>query len=226
MKHIIIKFIWILSGIVALQSCKKEPSFDYPDGEVGSSKVVFFATVATKGERLIILNQGTAFTDPGVTATLNGQPVPAPSSVTVNVNVPGVYNLAYVATNPEGFTASDWRTVVVISNSTQVTNNNFAGTYLRDNGVSVKWTKTARGIYNVENPGGAGVGVGFVVQLVNYDGNKIAIPKQQAFDPSIGGLNTISSNSEVYNAASTPITVKYALDAGGYGAQVRNFIKP
>lgn len=225
MNKIIIKLLSITLGIVLLQACKKDPSFDYPETMVGSSKLVFFPTVAIKGERTIIIDQGTAFTDPGVTATLNGQPVTATSAVTVNVNVPGVYNLDYVATNPEGYTASDWRTVVVMSTSTQVTNNNFAGTYKRDNGVNVFWTKVGRGIYEVDNPGGAAVGVGFVVKLVNYDGNKIAIPRQFAFDPSIGGLNTVSSNSEVYNADSAPVTVKYAFSAAGYGTQVRNFTK-
>lgn len=225
MKQIIIKFICISLSVVLIQACSKEPSFDYPEGEVGSSKVVFFPTVAIKGERMIIINQGAAFTDPGVTATLNGEPVEAPSAVTVNVNVPGVYNLEYVATNPEGFTASDWRTVVVISNSAQVASNDFSGTYLRDNGISVFWTKTAKGVYRVENPGGAGVGVGFFVTLVNYEGNKIAIPKQLAFDPSLPGMNTVSSSSEVYDADGLPVKVKYAFIAGGYGGQVRNFTK-
>jgi len=46
-----------------------------------------------------------------------------------------------------------------------------------------------------------------------------------AFDPSIGGMNVISSNSEVYNAGASPVTVQYALTAGGYGDQVRDFVK-
>ncbi len=224
MKQIIIKSICFLSSVAFLQGCSKEPDFDYPENEVGSSKIVYFASVEIKGERLIILNQGTPFTDPGVTASLNGEPVEAPSAVTVNVNVPGVYNLEYVAKNPEGFAASDWRTVVVISNSAQVANNDFSGTYLRDNGVSVIWKKTANGVYTVENPGGAAVGVGFFVTLVNYEGNKIAIPKQIAFDPSLPGPNTVNSTSESYSPGS-PAEVKYAFIAGGYGTQVRNFTK-
>jgi Domain of unknown function (DUF5011) len=225
MKSTIIKFFCLLLSIVLLQACSKEPTYDETDDMVGSSKVVYFATVAIKGERLMIIDQGSTFTDPGVTAELNGQPVPAPTSGTVNVNVPGVYVLEYTASNPEGFTASDWRTVVVMSTSAQVTNNNFAGTYVRDNGVKVFWTKTGRGVYTVDNPGGAGVGVGFLVTLVNYEGNKIAIPQQLAFDPSISGLNTVSSASEVYNASAVPVSVKYAFLAGGYGSQVRNFTK-
>src|SRR5688572_9725245 len=111
MKNLIIKFFCLSLSIVLLQACSKEPTYDDTDDMVGSSKVVYFATVAIKGERLMIIDQGSTFTDPGVTAELNGQPVPAPASGTVNVNVPGVYVLEYTATNPEGFTASDWRTV-------------------------------------------------------------------------------------------------------------------
>jgi Bacterial surface protein, Ig-like domain len=225
MKKILINFICGAAGVLIFQACSKEPSFDYAPDTVGSSRVIYFPSVEVKGERTIILDQGTPWTDPGVTAMLNGQPITATSAVTVNTNVPGVYNLEYVASNPEGYTASDWRTVVVVSNSAQVTNNNLAGTYRRDNGINATWTKTARGIYAVDNPGGAAVGVGFIVTLVNYDANKIAIPRQLAFDPSTGGLNTISSNTESYNATSTPIAVKYALTAVGYGAQVRNFTK-
>jgi hypothetical protein len=225
MTKLIIKFICIISVIVVSQACRKDPEFDYPEGKVGSSRIVYFPSVATKGEKTIIINQGTTFTDPGVTATLNGQPVTANSAVSVNTSVPGVYDLEYVATSPDGYTASDWRTVVVMSTSAQVTSNDFSGDYKRDNGVDVKWTKVGRGIYEVNNPGGAGVGVGFIVKLVNYEGNKIHIPKQLAFDPSIGGPNTVTSTSEVYNAGSAPITVKYALLAGGYGTQVRNFTK-
>jgi hypothetical protein len=225
MKQLIIKFICIISGIAVLQGCKKDPSFDYAEGTVGSSKIVYFPSVVIKGEKTIIIDQGATFTDPGVTATLNGQPVTANSAVTVNTSVPGVYNLEYTATSPDGYTASDWRTVVVMSTNAQVTNNNFAGNYKRDNGVDVIWTKVGRGIYEVDNPGGATVGVGFIVKLVNYEGNKIHIPKQLAFDPSIGGLNTVTSASEVYNPTSTPVSVKYAFLAGGYGTQVRNFTK-
>ena len=215
----------MLPALIILASCSKDPVFTDNETNVGSSRVVYFPSVQIKGNRLIIIDQGGTFNDPGVEAKLKGTDVPATVSGTVNANVPGVYNLTYSASSPDGYAASDWRTVVVMSNSAQVSNNDFSGTYTRDNGVNVYWTKVARGVYQVDNPGGAGVGVGFIVTLVNYDANKISIPRQLAFDPSIGGLNTISSNSEEYNATAVPVTVKYALTAGGYGTQVRNFIK-
>lgn len=225
MKQLIIRLTIVMFTASLLAACAKDVTFNNTDQQVGISKVVYFPSVKIKGDRLIIITQGAAYTDPGVDAKLNGQNAAVTTTGAVSANTPGVYNITYSANSPDGYSASDWRTVVVISNSTAVTNNDFSGTYARIGFANATWTKTARGVYALDNPGGAGVGVGFVVTLVNYDANKIAIPKQQAYDPSTDGLNTISSNSEIYRATATPITVDYALTAGGYGTQVRTFVK-
>ncbi len=57
MKQLTIQLWLIILGVVLLQACAKEPSFDYPEGYVGHSKVVNFPSVAIKGERLIIQDQ-------------------------------------------------------------------------------------------------------------------------------------------------------------------------
>lgn len=209
--------------ILSILSCNKKDNFNYPAGTVGHSSIVYFPAVAIKGNHLIILQQGATFTDPGVTATLNGKAVTAAPSVTVDTNTPGIYNINYTATNPQGYSASDWRTVVVIGND--VAANDFSGTYLRSaTGVTSTWTKTGPGQYIVDNPGGAGVGVGYDVIAVNYTGNKIAIPKQIASDPS-GTQGVVSSANETYNASANPVTYSWSFLAGGYGTQVRNFVK-
>jgi hypothetical protein len=216
----------LLSPMLFLAACNKEPDFTYPEGTVGSSKIIYYPTIAIKGERLIIIDQGTPYTDSGAVAELNGESVEPVVTGSVDTNTPGVYELDYSASNPEGFSVTDFRTVVVLSTDEQVSSNDFSGSYNRAaTGVDAVWTKVGRGVYQVDNPGGAGVGAGFIVTLVNYEGNEIAIPRQMAFDPSIGGMNVISSNSEVYNATASPVTVQYALTAGGYGDQVRDFVK-
>ncbi|PWT95418.1 MAG: hypothetical protein C5B52_17895 [Bacteroidetes bacterium] len=228
MKQSIIKLFTVCLGVVFAMGCAKEPSFNYPEGTVGSSKIVYFPSVQITGDRLIIMDQGGTYTDPGVEAKLNGQDVQYTTTGTVDPATPGIYDLVYSASSPDGYSASDWRTVVVMSSGTQIETNDFSGTYKRhnpDNGVASTWTKTGRGVYNVDNPGGAAVGAGFVVVAVNYEGDKIAIPHQQAFDPSINGLNTISSNSEQYNKGDAPINYQWALTAGGYGTQLRFFVK-
>lgn len=226
MKQLILQLCLPVLGVVLLQACAKEPSFDYPEGTVGSSKVVNFPAVAIKGERLIIQDQGAPYTEPGAEATLQGQTVQYTTAGSVDVNTPGVYELEYSASSPDGYSATDFRTVVIISTAADVTNNNFAGSYNREaTGLNNTWTKTGRGVYDVDNPGGAAAGVGFIVKLVNYEGNKIAIPRQKAFDPSINGLNEIKSTDEVYRADEVPITVDYIILAGGYGTGLRTFRK-
>lgn len=226
MKQLIIKLILPALGVLLLQACAKEPSFDYPEGTVGGSKVVNFPSVAIKGERLIIQNQGVPYMEAGAETALQGQPVEYTTTGTVDINTPGVYELTYTASSPDGYSASDFRTVVIMSTAADVTNNNFSGTYNRElTGLNSTWTKTGRGVYDVENPGGAAAGVGFIVKLVNYQGTKIAIPRQQAFDPSINGLNTIKSTSEVYRATDVPVTFDWILLAGGYGTGLRTFTK-
>ena len=204
----------------SLASCAKEEKIENTDTTVGESKIIFFPTIATKGAKLIILDQGTTYTEAGADAILGGAPTTfTTSGGPVNTAVPGVYNLKYLAANPEGYTAEDFRTVVVIGND--VAAKDLSGTYRRAaTGVNSTWTKTAKGVYTVENPGGAAVGAGMTVIGVNYTGNKIAIPKHVSPD-----FGVVSSGSEVYNAGATPITYSWVFFAGGYGTGLRTFTK-
>jgi hypothetical protein len=128
--------------------------------------------------------------------------------------------VVYTATNPQGFSATDWRTVVVIGND--VAANDFSGTYLRAaTGVTSTWTKTASGVYTVENPGGAGVGAGLQVIVVNYTGIQISIPQQESAD--FGGL--VSSEDETYTLTPPPPQYSWIFHATNYGTSLRTFIK-
>ena len=75
------------------------------------------------------------------------QPADVTTTGSVNTSVPGVYDLTYTAKNDQGYTASEWRTVVVIGDD--VSGNDFSGTYIRTNptGVNSTWTKVADGVY-------------------------------------------------------------------------------
>lgn len=199
-------------------SCNKE-SINSTDTTVGHSRIVFFPTLTTKGDRLIILKQGDTYTDQGATATLNGQANPFATSGTVDPSKPGIYVLNYSTKNSEGFSATDYRTVAVIGND--VTANNFSGTYARyvgsaPNGQTSTWTKTANGVYTVVNPGGA---TGVTVTAVNYSGNIIAIPQQQT------SAGTFSSQGGVYTPTAVPPQYQWVIINAGYGTAVRIFIK-
>jgi hypothetical protein len=215
-------YFFILFSFCISISCNKS-NFNYPAGTVGISKIIFFPSVSINGNRLIIIAQGSAFTDPGVTAMLNGDTTSYTtngSPGTVDPNTPGVYNLTYTASNAQGYNASDWRTVVVIGRD--VAGSDLSGTYLRAaTGVTSTWTKDSTGVYTVENPGGASVGVGETVLAVNYTGSKIAIPLQISAD-----FGQVSSSSETYNLAASPITYSWIFnDAPTYGTSLRTFTK-
>lgn len=223
----ILKYLILLAGIVSFWGCEKTETFHNTDTQVGHSKVIFFPTVAIQGDRLIVLKQGDTYTEPGVTATLNNQPTQFTTEGTVNTATPGVYEVTYTAKNEEGFSASDWRTVVVIGND--VANNDFSGTYMRyvggdPFGVTSTWKKIGNGLYEVDNPGGAGVGVGFKVIVANYQGNKIKMPRQIAFDPSSGNKE-VSSTNETYSTEANPVQYTWVFLAGGYGTSLRTFKK-
>jgi hypothetical protein len=206
-------------AIAGVLSCKKQNDFNYAPGTVGISKIVYFPSIAIKGDRLIILNEGGTYTDPGVTALLNGNSTQYSTAGSVNTSMPGVYVLSYTAVNPQGFSASDFRTVVVIGND--VAGNDFSGTYARtSNNVTSTWTKTSNGVYTVENPGGATSGVGDTVTVVNYSGTSgIAIPQQIA--PAVG---QVSSSNASYSLTPSP-QYSWVFNAGGYGTSLRTFIK-
>jgi hypothetical protein len=201
--------------IASIFSCNKE-NFNYPDGTVGISTIIYFPSVSIIGAHLIIIPQGASYTDPGYTSVLNGQPVTPTITGAADPSTPGIYNITYSAKNAQGYSASDWRTVVVIGND--VTSNDFSGTYLRAaTGVTSTWTKDSTGVYTVENPGGATAGVGETVTAVNYTGNKIAIPQQISAD-----FGQVSSGSETYTPGS-PNTYSWIFYAGGYGTSLRTF---
>ena len=212
-------FLCVLITTVTMLSCNKD-NFNYPAGKVGISTIVYFPAIAINGDRLTIITLGQSYTDPGATATLGSSTASYTTTGSVNVNTPGVYGITYTAVNSQGNAVSDWRTVVVIGND--VTANDFSGTYARtSNGVTSTWTKTGNGIYSVENPGGAGVGVGETVIAVNYTGTKITIPRQIA--PAFG--SEVSSSNETYTATPSPATYSWVFHNAAYGTSLRTFVK-
>jgi hypothetical protein len=222
-------YIFFSSMLAAIctMSCNKQPVIAPADATtVGISKVIFYPSVSILGDKIIVITQGSAFTDPGVTATLNGKTTPVVTSPTISSTTPaGVYTVTYTASNPQGFTASDWRYVVIVPASALadpvVAANDFSGTYLRAaTGVTSTWTKISTGVYQIENAGGATVGVGLISVLVNFSGNNISIPTQD--DPNYGG--TISTSGAVYSTVA-PASYHWVLNASGYGTGVRTFVK-
>ncbi|WP_423147515.1 immunoglobulin-like domain-containing protein [Rubrolithibacter danxiaensis] len=208
----LIAVLFLLS--MSIFSCKKD-DFNYPEGYVGESKITVYPELTLNGDQLTIINQGTTYTDEGVVAKIGEQEVEYASSGTVDSSTPGVYVINYSAKNEDGFSASSYRTVVVMSTAGDINSHDFSGTYDRDGFPQTStWTKTANGVYTVQNPGGA---AGVTVTAVNFEGNKIVVPQQEC------EAGTMSSSIGTYDLAAGKYV--WAIVNAGYGGQDRTFIK-
>src|SRR5450755_133664 len=118
----------VLLLIAGIFSCNKY-DFNYPEGTVAGSTIVFFPTITTNGDLTVYLTAGDPFVDAGATAILNADTVNYTTTGTVDPATPGIYNLTYSVSNAQGFAATSWRTVVVIGKD--VAGNDYSGTYTR-----------------------------------------------------------------------------------------------
>jgi hypothetical protein len=223
MKIVSIYLSLVLLG--ALFACNKQ-NFDYPADTVGSSKVVHFPLISINGDKVVAIRQGSSYTDPGATASINGATATYTTSMTITGSTaPGVYTIEYTAKNAENFTSTDFRIVAVVSNAIwtnpDAIANDFSGTYLRGaTGETSTWTKIAPGTYEVENPGGAASGEGFLSIVLNSSGNTIKMPAQNS--GYYGG--TISTSGESYSTG-PPASYTWVFNAPGYGTSARTFVK-
>ena len=108
MKKSIISLVALLFLAVGFTSCEKKSE--------GLTKVTFYANIELEGDDYMIVAKGSAFTDPGFTATMNGQDVSKDVKVEggVDTSVSGVYTIEYSIVNADGFPATASRTVVVL----------------------------------------------------------------------------------------------------------------
>jgi hypothetical protein len=200
-------------------ACNKEPDFNYPEGTVGRSKITNFPILTLLGDEVIVLEKGTPFTDPGVTAKEGTNDLTPAVSGEVDINTPGVYTITYSAVNKDGFSATTTRTVVVYETDDTAASHDLSGNYARTtNGSVAEWTKLAPGVYSVFNPGGA-PGTNLTVIVFNPSGYTIFIPEQVSSDGSI-----TSSSNESYTPGS-PAKYSWKIVNPGYGTALRTFVK-
>ena len=214
-----------LSLIIVLGACNKDDIHN-TDTQIGHSRVTFFPIIKIKGERYILVPKGGTYTEPGVDATEGGAPTTFTTSGSVNTGVAGMYSLVYTTkTTQDGFSASDYRNVLVYDTDAGAAAADLSGTYKRSapgnaaDGQLITWAKKAPGVYLVTNPGGA-VGNTLQVYAINPTGNTVKIPLQL-----IGIGNPFNSTAESYTPTPTPAKLVWTLINVGYGAGVRTFFK-
>lgn len=212
-KNIKIIFGAIAILAIALSSCQKS-MIDTPN-QVGISKVTYYANMALNGDQYMSIVKGSTFTDPGATATAEGQTLTVTTSGTVDVNTPGIYNITYSAVNKDGFPASVTRTVAVLPMAEQA-GVDISGEYIYvGSSYTSTVTKLAPGFYSTNNCWG---GSSIPAMFICADGKNIEIPQQTA-----GGYGLIAGSGTLTSSGALTYTV--TLFAYGISDAVRKWQK-
>lgn len=150
---------------VLLGGCEKETTKDI-------SEITYYATFDMQGDAYIILEVGTPYVEPGVTATADGIDLPVVTEGSVDSDVPAVYYINYSAVNDDGYSATVTRKVRIIEYGFDGTD--ISGTYAgirnnKDKGGTVTITKIGPGVYETDDILG-----GYYWQAVSYGPNYAA----------------------------------------------------
>jgi hypothetical protein len=167
----------LLIAIIAGASCNKSSNFNYPAGTVGISKIVYFPELQLTGDNVVSVVMAATYTDPGATATINGQSVTTTTSGTVNTSQVGLYFLTYSASNPQGYSATAQRLVVVIP-SAETPGVDLSGIYASSGETNVTINKLAPGVYYTPNCWGDGSAAIIPAYFISTDGTSVSIPLQ------------------------------------------------
>jgi hypothetical protein len=89
-----------------------------------TTKITYYPVFEMAGEPEYVLPFGAEFTDPGVTATEQGNPIEVTTSITgtyfnlepdgLDTSSPDIYNLTYSATNADGYSGSVTRAITIL----------------------------------------------------------------------------------------------------------------
>lgn len=212
MKHYSKILLLILLPALLITGCKKETTEN-----VSKTVKVSYPEITLNGNALVIVQTGSTYTDAG--AKLKDDITGAisdiqPTSNPVNTAVPGLYVVTFSASNANGFETTASR-LVAVTGVTGTTNR--AGTYLRAaTGLNCFITKLAEGVYELKNPGAAGVSVNTKVMMVETAPNVYVCPPQPT--PDFGTMSVININF-------TATGVTWNVINPSFGTGTRVFIK-
>lgn len=83
----------------------------------GLTRITYYPVITLQGDNPYVVQLGGQYTEPGYTATLNGEDYTdnVQTSSNVDSSVPGIYSVTYSATNPDGCSYSTTRDVYVLN---------------------------------------------------------------------------------------------------------------
>jgi len=198
-------------------SCNKNPSFDYPDGTVGISKITQYPVFTLNGSQYVSIVKGGTYTDAGATAKEGSNDLKVTTTGSVNTNVVGVYNINYSATNKDGFEGSTARTVIVLPSADAGID--ISGKY-SGYSTTATITKVTTGYYYVTNFFSSGSAI--PAYLICSDGTNIIMPLQSSAYGRIEGTAVLSG---ITAGSTLKYTVSLLDQSASYQNLARNWVK-
>jgi hypothetical protein len=200
----------VLPAALALSGCKKVETDNL-------SRIKNYPGIALAGNEFYVINVGESFAEPGVTATLGGQPLTPIISNPVNTARPGIYVIRYKGANTEGDTITASRTIIVTD--PVVNNLDQSGSFLRTGFDASPVTKVGtKGLYRIDNFGFTSAPNLFPAYFVQTDATHIVVPAQTI--PGLG-YTTFTSVSGTFTAGRLT-GIAYAIHAPAiFGTSVR-----
>ncbi len=210
----LLKYIMIIFPVLLFSRCAE----DLPE-----STIITFPAITLKGEAVIIINKGDAYTDEGAEAFVGETAVDVTVENPADPTVSGVYVTAYTAQNDEGFLANATRTVVVLDPTPSAID--LSGQFARGAGRPVNTiTRISDRLYKCDNAGGAfgdGDPRNMAFEFYNVNDNAIFIPFQQSVSES--GISVAGINDGT-NLITDQDNFQWSLNAtAAYGTFVRFF---
>jgi len=211
MKKFLISASSLLGVIILLGSCESTDTANV-------SFVTTYPVIELEGDEIMVISLGTDYSEPGAVATVGEEEIELETEGTVDSNSPGVYPINYTAMNPDGYSRTAARQVVIYDPATDAVD--LSGSYVRAaTGVTVTVTKTGPSTYHINDAGGLGE-IFLDVTFVHTQGDELVVPLQVA--PSSG--ITVSSIPET--GIITPDGFQWQLNASStYGTALRVFTK-
>lgn len=222
-------FALILGGLV-FSACQKAPTTQ------DISRPTYFANFSMTGPSTMFVPCGSAYTEPGIEATENGNPVDVKTVISagsyfgspgVDTEVSDIYHISYSAVNSDGFPGSTARTVIVACNGDLATNSIeglYTSTTVRNNGDTksdLKYiiiNKTGPNTYQLSHSLGGfydlgrGYGTNYACKgsTITFDGTDFTVTDGQF--PVWG--NVVAVSDFHVDAATKTITYKGTADFG------------
>lgn len=115
MKKSIFFAMALMISSLAFTSCED-------DSTDGVTFITYYPELTLEGDATMYVDKGSTYTEPGYTATLNGEDVTDQVVVsgTVDPSTSGIYTITYTITNEDGFSSSATRTIVVLDPNDEV----------------------------------------------------------------------------------------------------------